>query len=174
VRDWWLRTVLVLAAPRPVFVALRDESEESVADRNEPVLAIVLLAGMAFALASNAAGNYRGVDLAVWTFVAGSITGVAAYWALGAVLYGASRALGSVGSYRRSRHVLAFASVPLALSLLLSPIGLHRFAYALTVFGAWAAVVLVIGVKAVHGWTWPRALAAALPTVVLAAVLAAT
>ncbi len=30
-RDWWLRTLLVLQRPRPVFVALRDESPESLA-----------------------------------------------------------------------------------------------------------------------------------------------
>ena len=27
-RDWWLRTLLVLQRPRPVFVALRDESRD--------------------------------------------------------------------------------------------------------------------------------------------------
>ncbi len=46
-RDWWLRALLVLQRPRPVFVALRDDSKESVSDRAEPVLAIVLLAGIA-------------------------------------------------------------------------------------------------------------------------------
>jgi len=46
-RDWWLRTFLVLQRPRPVFVALRDDSKDSLADRAEPVLAIVLLAGLA-------------------------------------------------------------------------------------------------------------------------------
>ena len=28
-RDWWLRTFLVLQRPRPVFVALRDDSKQS-------------------------------------------------------------------------------------------------------------------------------------------------
>jgi hypothetical protein len=28
-RDWWLRALLVLQRPRPVFVALRDNSKES-------------------------------------------------------------------------------------------------------------------------------------------------
>ena len=53
-RDWWLRTLLVLQRPRPVFVALRDDSREAAADRSEPVLLIVLLAGMAIALGSSA------------------------------------------------------------------------------------------------------------------------
>ena len=46
-RDWWLRALLVLQRPRPVFVALRDESKEAVSERAEPMLAIVLLAGIA-------------------------------------------------------------------------------------------------------------------------------
>ena len=170
-RDWWLRTLLVLVAPRPVFVALRDESEESISDRTEPVLAIVLLAGFALALASQAARHYGGLDLLVWTFVAGAITGGVAYWFFGAVLYWATRALGSLGSYRRARHVLAFAGVPLAVSLLVTPIGLHRFSYAFLVFVLWSAALLVVGVRAVHGWAWPRALAATLAPVVVAAAL---
>ena len=40
-RDWWLRTFLVLQRPRPVFVALRDESKQSLGDRSEPVLALI-------------------------------------------------------------------------------------------------------------------------------------
>ena len=49
-RDWWLRTLLVLQRPRPVFVALRDDTKESASDRSEPVLLIVLLAGIATVL----------------------------------------------------------------------------------------------------------------------------
>ena len=43
-RDWWLRTLLVLQRPRPVFVALRDDTREAAGDRSEQVLLIVLLA----------------------------------------------------------------------------------------------------------------------------------
>ena len=38
-REWWLRTVLVLSAPRAVFVALRDDSRGGGRSRSEPVLA---------------------------------------------------------------------------------------------------------------------------------------
>ena len=31
-REWWLRTLLVLQAPRPVFVALRDDTAESASE----------------------------------------------------------------------------------------------------------------------------------------------
>ncbi|HEY3921905.1 MAG TPA: Yip1 family protein [Gaiellaceae bacterium] len=172
-REWWLRTLLVLQAPRPVFVALRDDSNTAAADRAEPVLLIILLAGVALALASNASHGYHGLILPVWLFLAGSITGAAAYWAFGAILYGAVRLLGSQGSYRRARHVLAYACVPLVLSLVLSPVGRDRFAWVFLAFVAWSAVLLVIGVRAVHGWTWPRATAAIAPALALAAVLLA-
>ena len=172
-RDWWLRTVLVLQAPRPVFAALRDDSPETVGDRSEPVLLVVWLAGIALALASHASTGYDGLLLPVWAFIAGGITGAAGYWFFGALLYGAARALGSLGSYRRARHVLAFSCVPLALSLLLSPVGRGRFSWVVLVFVAWSAVLLLIGVRAVHGWSWARAaVAAAVPVAAAAALLA--
>jgi len=184
-RDWWLRAFLVLQRPRPVFVALRDDSKQSLGDRSEIVLAIVILAGVAGVLSTATAGrllddgDYDGLLVAVWAFIAGSIYGAFAYFVLGALLYASCRALGSEGSYRRARHVLAFACVPIALSLILWPVKLAVFGedlfrsggsdagdggtvFALLTFGfvAWAVVLLVIGVRAVHGWTWQRALAA--------------
>lgn len=184
-RDWWLRTVLVLQAPRPVFVALRDESKESAGDRAEPVLAIVILAGIAWALSTSTAAhllddsNYDGLVIAVWTFVVGGIYGCLGYFALGAALHRSVRRLGSHGSYRRTRHVLAFAAVPLVLSLVLWPLklalwggdvfrsggsdggaGEAAFVALELAFLAWALALLVAGVRAVHGWTWLRALAA--------------
>jgi hypothetical protein len=184
-RDWWLRALLVLQRPRPVFVALRDESKESLADRAEPVLAIVLLAGIAGVLSTSAAGglmddsSYDGLLVAVWAFVAGSLYGMFGYFAVGALLHGGAKALGSQGSYRRARHVLAFAAVPIALSLLVWPVklavygealfrsggsdhgtGVRAFDVAEVAFLLWAAALLVIGVRSVHGWTWGRAGAA--------------
>ena len=185
-RDWWLRTVLVLQAPRPVFAALRDDSREAAADRSEPILAIVILAGIAYALATPVAAHRmsddRDIDgllMAVWAFLSGGAVGAAAYWAFGAVLYGSVRALGSQGSFRRARHVLAFAWVPLALSLVLWPVKLALYGedwfrtgggdtgtgglvFDLLFYGflLWAAALLVVGVRAVHGWTLARAGAA--------------
>jgi hypothetical protein len=184
-RDWWLRTFLVLQRPRPVFVALRDDSKESLADRAEPVLAIVLLAGIAGVLSTPTAGrlmddaSFDGILVAVWTFILGSLYGTFGYFAFGALLYGGAKVLGSQGSYRRARHVLAFAAVPIALSLLIWPVklalygddvfrsggrdtgtGAHVFTALGLVFAGWAAILLVAGVRAVHGWTWARATAA--------------
>ena len=184
-RDWWLRALLVLQRPRPVFVALRDESKQSVSDRAEPVLAIVLLAGIAAVLSTKTAGtlmddgSYDPLLVAVWTFLAGGIYGVFGYFVFGALLQGGVKALGSQGSYRRSRHVLAFAAAPVALSLVLWPVKLAVYGEALfrtggsdhgtgiRIFDAlqiafllWAAALLLAGVRAVHGWTWARAAAA--------------
>ncbi len=91
-RDWWLRVLLVLQRPRAVFVALRDTDPDSLADRSEPVLAIVILAGMATVLSTATAGRllddgtYDGLLIAVWTFVAGGIYGAIAYFVIGGLL----------------------------------------------------------------------------------------
>jgi hypothetical protein len=195
-RDWWLRTFLVLQRPRPVFVALRDVSKASLADRAEPVLAIVLLAGIAIVLSTNTAGHlmddssYDVLLLAVWAFIAGSLYGMFGYVVFGALLYGSGKALGSQGSYRRARHVLAFAAVPIALSLVLWPIKLAVYGESLfktggrdhgagiKVFDAldlafllWSAALLVIGVRAVHGWTWARAGVACVLAIIVPAAL---
>jgi len=201
-RDWWLRALLVLQRPRPVFVALRDESKPSLGDRSEPVLAIVLLAGIAGVLSTATAGrllednDYDALLVAVWSFIAGSIYGAFGYFVIGALLYVACRVLGSQGTYRRSRHVLAFACVPIALSLVLWPVKLAVFGedvfrrggsdsgaggvvFEVLTYGfvAWAMVLLVIGVRAVHGWSWGRALVACavalLAPLVVAVALAA-
>ena len=201
-RDWWLRTFLILQRPRPVFVALRDDSKESLADRAEPVLAIILCSGIAAVLSTKTAGrlmddsSYDGLLVAVWTFIAGSLYGLFGYFAFGAVLHGGAKALGSQGSYRRARHVLAFAAVPVALSLVLWPVKLAVYGEALfrsggadhgaglrvfdvleLAFLLWAAVLLVVGVRAVHGWTWGRAATAcalAIAATVLVALAAAS
>ena len=97
----------------------------------------------------------------------------------GKVLHVGLRRLGSQGSFRRARHLLAYAAVPIALALFLYwPIGIaiygddlfqfggadggtggDVFAWLFYVFIAWALVLLVLGVRMVHGWTWLRSLA---------------
>jgi len=197
VREWWLRAVLVLTAPSAVFAALRDDSSETASKRAEPVLLIVWLAGMAYVLSTKSAAHlmddsdYDGLLVAVWAFLAGVLFGGLAYYVLGAVLHGSDIALGSQGSYRRARHILAFAAVPVALSVLLWPLELalwgtavfHQggadagnggrvFEAADLAFLAWSGCLLLVGVRTVHGWTWPRAAAAAAaPAVLVAAVV---
>lgn len=181
-RDWWLRTLLVLQRPTPVFAALREDTREAASDRSEQVLLVVLLAGIAAVLSTSTAahlnddGSYDALLIAVWAFFAGSVYGLFGYFLLGAVLHGGVKALGSQGSYRRSRHIVAFAAAPIALSLVVWPVKLALYggdwfhtggrdtgggglAFDLVqlAFFLWAAALLVIGVRAVHGWTWARA-----------------
>jgi hypothetical protein len=195
VRDWWIRALLVLQRPRPVFLALRDDSPEAVSDRAEPVLAIVILAGMAWALSTTTASHlmdddaYDAAVVAIWTFIVGGIYGCFGYFAISAVLDRSVKALGSRGTYRRTRHILAFAAVPLVVSLVAWPVRLALYggdvfrsggsdsgagaAVFVVVEAAclgWALVLLVLGVRAVHGWSWQRAAAA----VALAAVACVT
>jgi hypothetical protein len=196
VRDWWLRTVLVLQSPRAVFVALRDDSPESASDRAEPVLLVVLLTGIAYVLSTRTAAHlmddndYDGLVTVIWVFLAGSIFGSAAYWVFGGILHGVLVLMGSQGSFRRSRHILAFAAVPIALSLVLWPVKLALYGSALfhrggadagtggtvftvlgLAFAAWAVALLVVGVRAAQGWTWGRAAVAVLAASLIPAAL---
>jgi hypothetical protein len=192
-RDWWLRTVLVLQRPGSVFAALRRDAD--VEARQEPLLAIVLLAGVAGVLSTNLAGRVLddfeidALGLAVWAFIAGGLYGIVGYYVLGALVLTGERVAGSAASYVRSRHVLGFACVPLALSLIVQPvkisaygedafrsggsdsgIGADVFEAIELVVLAWCAGLLVTGLRSVNAWSWPRALAAALPALVLPAL----
>jgi len=197
-RAWWLRVPAVLVDPRPVFFALRDEDPDDVAARSEPILLLIGLAGAAAVLATPTAGglldnpDYDAMVFAVWAFIAGSIYGAVGYFVLGFALFFGARFLGSLGSFRRERQVVGFAAVPVALSfLLLLPLRLAVYggdtfrdggadegsgeAVLLglqLVFVAWSLVLLLIGVKVVHGWSWLRSLAAAgAGTALLAAIV---
>jgi hypothetical protein len=194
-RAWLLRAILVLQSPRAVFAAIRDESKAAVEARQEPITALVWLAGMASVLAAPAMNTlmddparHDAIVVAILIFFAGGIYGLAAYWVLGAALYYVCRWFGSRGTYRRSRHVLGFALAPLALALLTFwPIriavegrdlfryggsdGRHIFADTFYVFVAWSIVLLLIGVRAVHGWSRARAVAAVAVTSVVSALV---
>jgi hypothetical protein len=130
----------------------------------------------------------------VLAFVAGALYAAAVFWLGGGLLFGAARRLGGEGSWRRARHVLGLASAPLALSLLTFwPLRLAVYGQDLfrtggddygrgdAIFGgvylgfvAWSVLLLVVGVRTVHGWTLARAagavaLAAAFPVLIVLA-----
>jgi hypothetical protein len=181
-KAWFLRALLVLQSPRSVFAAIRDDSDESAGARSEAILALVWLSGMAAVLAAPAMNTLMddpardGLVVAIIVFFAGGIYGLAAYWLLGAILHLTVRRFGSQGSFRRTRHLLGFAIAPLALALLTfwplriavegrdlfiyggSDTG-HVFADVFYAFVAWTVVLVAIGVRTVHGWSWPRSLA---------------
>jgi hypothetical protein len=182
-RLWWSRTLTIFQSPRPVFRALRDDSDEEAAARQEPVLAIVFLAGIAGVLSARATGRlldyweFDAVLVAVVTFLSGGFYAFVTYWVGGGLLHLGIRAAGGEGSYRRSRHLLGFAAAPLALSLLLLwPLRLALFGgdsfrqggsdegtgyWVFTglsiAFAAWAGALLVLGVSVVQRWTIGRA-----------------
>ncbi|HUZ16626.1 MAG TPA: Yip1 family protein [Gaiellaceae bacterium] len=199
-RNWWLRAPAVLVAPRAVFVALRDESEEAVETRQEALIALIGLAGIAAVLGTPVARAFLNDPSAsvslipVWAFLGGAFYALAVYWIGGGLLFGAARRFGGLGSYRRARSLVALASAPLALSLFtLWPIriaiyGVDLFRTGGTDWGpgdrtfgglyyaafGWSALLLVVGVRAVHGWSWARsaatvALAASLPVLIVVA-----
>ncbi len=196
-RAWWLRVPAVLLSPRPVFHALREDDPDDVAARSEPILAIVLLAGAAIVLATPTAGqlldnaDYDALLVAVWTFVAGGIYGAVGYFLLGFAIFFGARLLGSLGSFRRERQIVAFALVPLAVSLLvLLPLRLALYggdtfrdggadegtgeAVLLGLqlgFAAWSLGLLLLGVRVVHGWDWVRSTAVVLAAAALLAAI---
>lgn len=194
-RAWLLRALLVLQSPRVVFAGIRDDTSGAAQARGEAVLALVWLAGIAAVLASpqmstlmdDPARDDVGVASIV-IFLAGGMYGTLAYVMLGGVLHAFLRGLGATGSYRRSRHLLAFALTPLALSLVTFWLvriavegralfkfggGDHSrlFADAFYLFVAWTVVLLAIGVRTVLGWSWRRSAAAVGGATAVAALL---
>src|SRR5919201_5281754 len=110
-RAWLARALLVLVDPRPVFAALRDDSDAAARARQEPVLALVWLAGIASILWTSVARGvmddpaFDGLVVAVWAFIGGAFYALAGYFAAGAALYVGLRAARSLGSFRRARHL---------------------------------------------------------------------
>jgi hypothetical protein len=199
-RSWWLRAPAVLVAPRAVFVSLRDNSEEAVEARQEPITALAALAGIGGVLATPVARtllndpSFSVSLIPVWAFFGGIVYAVAVYWIGGGLLFGAARRFGSLGSYRRARHLLTLSAAPIALTLFtVWPIriavygqdlfrtggrdwgpGDRAFGGVLYLAFGWSAVLLVLGVRSVHGWSWGRSLAtvglaAAVPALVILA-----
>jgi hypothetical protein len=184
-RAWWLRVPAVLLSPRSVFFALREDDPDDVAARGEPILLIIWLAGAASVLASPTAGRLLDnpardeLIVAVWTFVFGGIYGAAGYFFFGFAVFFGARLFGSLGDFRRERHIVAFALVPLGLSLfVVLPLRLALFGDDIfrtggadegtggavllglqAAFAAWSLGLLVLGVRVVHGWDWLRSAA---------------
>jgi hypothetical protein len=123
-KEWWLRALAVLTSPRSTFAALRDDSAAAAEARQEPILAIVILAGIAGVLTTSLAGrllddpNNDGVNVAIWAFLGGLLYGVLVYWLGGLLVFAIGAAVRARASYRQARHVLGLAMAPVALSLL--------------------------------------------------------
>lgn len=139
-REWWRRVPRVLTAPRPVFAALAVTDDVDVDARSEPVLAITVVAGMAAVILTPAwgtvmdDGSVDGLVLVVLTFIAGLFYGAAGYFLLGLALWLGAKAVGVDRPFRIARQIVAFAALPLAVSL----------------------VVTVPAITLAFGWDWFR------------------
>lgn len=167
-----------------MFADLRESEQHDVDARQEPVLLVILLAGMAGVLTTPVAGrllddsDYDGLLVAVWTFIGGGIYGFAVYMLGGLALWLGVRGMGALETdWRSARHLLAFASTPVALSLLVVlPLRLAAFGGdmfraggadaglggTLTwlvqgAFAVWSLVLLVLALRVVYGFSWGRA-----------------
>jgi len=196
-RDWWLRLALVLQAPASVFAWLRDDSDQAASARQEPITAVTFVAGIGIFLSTRTAGHlfddveFDDLLLVVECVVAGLLVAVQNFWILGGAVYLGGRAAESASSYRQARHLAGLASVPFVVSLVaVWPVRLAMFGsdvfrsggsdtgtaenvfHALdAAFAAWAVLLLVIGVRTLNSWVWPRTLASlAVAGVVFAAL----
>ena len=139
-RAWWRRVPQVLTAPRSVFAALAETDDLDVDARSEPVLAIVIVAGMAGVILTPAWGTVMddgtvdGLVLVVLTFVGGLFYGAAAYFLLGLALWLGAKAVGVDAPFRIARQLVAFAALPVALS----------------------SVVVLPSIVLAFGWDWFR------------------
>src|ERR687892_2576105 len=113
-RDWWLRVPLVLLSPRHVFAALRDDSDAAAHARQEPLLAIAVLAGVGGVLSSNVSGRlfddpeFDALLVAVWAFIAGGLYGAFGLFGLGGLHHPGATPAGALGPYRRGAHPPGF------------------------------------------------------------------
>jgi len=184
-REWWLRLVRVLTAPTSVFVWLRDDSAEATNARQEPITAVVFLAGVSIFLSTRTAGRlfddieFDWLLVVVEAIVAGLLVAIQNFWVLGGAVYLGGRAADSAASYRQARHLTGLATTPWVLALVFVwPIRLAMFGAdafrsggsdhgaAEVVFRtidvgllAWSAVLVYLGVRALNDWTWARSLA---------------
>jgi hypothetical protein len=198
-RAWWLRAVMVLQNPRPVYLALRDDSPEAEDARAEPATALVFLSGIAGVLLAPAFGRLYddyaldGLDVLVIVVFAGSIYGFFSYYVLGWTLSLGIKAMGGDARAKHCRHVLAFSLTPLVLSLLIlwplrlavyggdvfrsggsdDGVGGQLLQWLCVACAAWALGLLVYGVRTVFRLDWFRAAGAAFFAVALVGLVLA-
>jgi hypothetical protein len=187
-REWWRRLVSVLVHPREVFEGLRDDSRRAGDARQEPLTALVFVTGIGIFLSTPTAArlydsSYYQADVVTIVFEAllgGLLLGLQNFWLLGGTLYLGARGADGEGSYRQARHLVALATTPFVLSLVLVwPVRLALYGTDLfrrggsdagaggdvfrgldAGFLVWTLVLLVIGVRTVNTWTWRRSLGA--------------
>ena len=200
-RAWWSRLPRLLYAPSEVFAELRDESREDADARQEPIVAVTFLAGIAMLIGLVAIQPpynrfYDSLSAFNMTFEAilgGALVGLSNFWVGGALFYLGARGLGATTGYRLARHIAGLATAPFVLVLAFAVpvrLGLHGVdlfrdtgrdsGVGGDVFIAidalallWTLGLVLIAIRVTQRWTWGRA-AAALGIAALFAILLGT
>jgi hypothetical protein len=187
-REWWTRLPRVFYAPAGVFAELRDESREAADARQEPLVALVALAGIAMFIGLVALEppydrfhvELSAFDMTFESIVGGAVVALSNFWLGGALVYLGSRGLGATTGYRLARHLAGIATAPFVLLLIVAvPVRLGLYGLDLfrdggsdegaggDVFVAidalalgWTLALVVIGIRETQRWTWSRAAAA--------------
>jgi len=187
-RGWWSRLPRLLYAPAGVFAELRDESREAADARQEPLVALAMLAGIAMFLGLVALEppynryqfDFSSFNLTLETILGGSLVALSNFWLGGALVYLGARGLGATSGYRLARHIVGLATTPFVLVLALAvPVRLGLYGTDLfkatgsdsgaggDVFVAldalalaWTLLLVVIGIRETQRWPWGRAAAA--------------
>jgi len=200
-RAWWSRLPRLLYAPAKVFAELRDDSREAADARQEPLVALASLAGLAMFIGLVALAppydrfhtDLSAVSMTFETVLGGALVALSNFWLGGALIYLGARGLGATTGYRLARHLAGLATAPFALALFLAvPVRLGLYGVDLfraeggdggaggDVFVAidalallWTVGLVLFGIRTVQRWPWQRA-AAALGVVALFAILFGT
>jgi hypothetical protein len=200
-REWWSRLPRLLYAPASVFAELRDESPEAADARQEPLVAVTFLAGIAMFVGTVAVDPaYRSTDIDFSTFnltfeaiLGGALVAISNFWFGGALVYLGTRGLGALTGYRLARHIVGLATAPFVLLLVLSvPVRLALYGTDLfkaegsdsgaggdafiaidALWLAWTVALVLIGIRTTQRWTWARS-AGALGVFALFAILLGT
>jgi hypothetical protein len=178
--------VTVLWRPREVLEALADDSAAAVDARQEPLTALVFLSGVSIFLSTQTAGelfdqrSFDAVIVIVEAILAGLLVGLQNFWIGGGAVHLGALGNGARTSYRQARHTVAFSLAPFVLSLVaIWPVRLALFGADLfssggsdsglggeifrgldVAFLAWSFGLVVLGMRTLNRWSWPRSLAA--------------
>ena len=200
-RQWWSRLPRLLYAPASVFAELRDESPEAADARQEPLVALTFLAGIAMfvgLVALQPPYNRFYTDLSAFnmtfeTILGGALVGLSNFWVGGSLVYLGARGLGALTGYRLARHIAGLATAPFVLVLVLAvPVRLGLFGTDLfrdtgsdsgaggdvfvaldAIALAWTIALVLVGIRTTQRWSWGRS-AAALGIAGLFAILVGT
>jgi hypothetical protein len=199
-RESWMLLSRTLTAPGRAFAPLADESREAADARQEPLVAVIFLAGIGMFLSLVALEppydkwtGFSGVTLVLQSILGGALVGLSNFWLGGALVYLGTRGLGAASGYRLARHLAGMATIPFIVELVLVwPVRLALYGGDIfrtggsddgtggdvfraidAVFLVWTLVLVLIGIRTTQRWPW-RPTAAAFGVAALFAMLIGT